>query len=74
MKWPISMMLMGAVLGMTYGKLATLYQWYLPANWLADLTRTSNVETRMDLAYISLYAEAALAGFLLWMVLRLVRR
>jgi hypothetical protein len=69
----IFMILLGVTAGMAYGKLATMYHWYLPPNWLADSFGISYVETRIDLAYISLYVDAALAGGGLWLMLRLIR-
>ena len=73
MKRTLSIILICVVLGMIYGKLATIYHWYLPPNWLADITHTGGAETRIDLAYISLYLDAALAGLVLLIVLRLAR-
>lgn len=58
----IFMILLGVAAGLSYGKLATMYHWYLSPNWLADSFSISYIETRIDLAYISLYADAALAG------------
>jgi hypothetical protein len=73
MKRALSIILICVVLGMIYGKLATIYHWYLPPNWLADITHTGGAETRIDLAYISLYLDAARAGLVLLIVLRLAR-
>jgi len=73
MKRTLSIILICVVLGMIYGKLATIYHWYLPPNWLADITHTGGAEARIDLAYISLYLDAALAGLVLLIVLRLAR-
>jgi hypothetical protein len=74
MKRALSIILICVALGMIYGKLATVFHWYLPPNWLADVTRTGAAETRIDMAYISLYLDAALAGLVLWIVLRLAKR
>jgi hypothetical protein len=71
MKRALSIILICVALGMIYGKLATIYHWYLPPNWLAYMTHTALVETQMDLAYLSLYLDAALAGLVLWILLRL---
>jgi hypothetical protein len=59
---------------MIYGKLATIYHWYLPPNWLADISHTALVETRYEMAYIGLYLDAALAGLALWILLKFAKR
>jgi hypothetical protein len=74
MKRPIFIILLCVVLGMIYGKLATIYHWYLPPNWLAAITRTAAVETRIDMAYISLYLDSASAGLVLWILVQLAKR
>jgi hypothetical protein len=74
MKRPIFIVLSSLVGGMLYGKLATIFHWYLPPNWLADITRTGSVETRVDMAYISLYIDALLIGFALSILLCLIER
>jgi hypothetical protein len=71
MRRATSIILICVLLGMIYGKLATIYHCYLPPNWLAVITKIPNVETRIDLPYISLYVDSALVGLALSIVLRL---
>jgi len=61
----LSIIIVCIVIAIIYGKLATVYHWYLPPNWLANVTAAHNAEMRIDLAYISLYADAALLGAVL---------
>jgi hypothetical protein len=74
MRRPIFIVLSSLVVGMLYGKLATIFHWYLPPNWLANITRTGSVETRVDMAYISLYIDALLIGFAISIFLWLTGR
>jgi hypothetical protein len=63
--------MMCTVVGIIYGKLATVYHWYLPPNWLANMLGAYNVETQIDLAYINLYIDAALLGVVLSIIIHL---
>lgn len=72
MKGSLSVIGVCIVMGIIYGKLATIYHWHLPPNWLANMMGVHNVETRIDLAYASLYVDAALLGAVLSIIIRLV--
>jgi hypothetical protein len=67
----MSFMFMGLVVGLAYGKLATIYHWRLPPNWLSGMVGADG-ESSYDCAYISLYVDAAIAGIVVWAMLRLV--
>jgi hypothetical protein len=74
MKRSIFIVLSSLVVGFLYGKLATVFHWHLPPNWLAYITRTGAVETRIDMAYMSLYIDALLLGLGIWILLSLIER
>jgi hypothetical protein len=69
MKWLIVTISICVALGMIYGKLAAVFHWYLPPDWLSIMTGAYNAETQMDLAYISLYIDSALVGAVLYIIL-----
>ena len=63
----------GVLVAMIYGKIATIYHLYLPPNWLARLTG-SDGETAEELAYYSMFTDAAIIGLLIWGVTNLFNR
>ena len=57
------LVLAGLFVGVLYGKIATIYHLHLPPNWLARLTGADG-ETAEELAYYSLFLDAAAVGVL----------
>jgi hypothetical protein len=66
----LAVFIAGLFVGLVYGKLAAIYHWHLPPNWIARLAGADG-ETAWDLAFVSLWIDTALLALLIWMIWRL---
>jgi len=64
MKPSLLIIVMCLLLGIIYGKIATVLHLYLPPNWLANVIGSHDVEMQMDLAYIGLYIDSIVIGII----------
>lgn len=60
-------------IGLIYGKLASVYHWYLPPNWLGHLTGADG-EGAIDAAYLSLWIDTTVVGLAAWTIRQFLRR
>ena len=65
--------LAGLAVGVIYGKLATVYHWYLPPNWLGRLTGADG-ESAYDAAFDSLYIDTTVVALAIWTTWQLFLR
>ena len=64
MKPSLLIIVMCLLLGIIYGKIATVLHLYLLPNWLANVIGSHDVEMQMDLAYIGLYIDSIVIGII----------